>query len=230
MIRWILALLALLSVGVLIVWRLPLSFVAARVVPDLTATEMTGTIWKGRLTDAAWRGTRLGDLDVELDPRALLSGKVRIDFVRLASRVSGRFGVGEGVNRLENVNGIVAMPLSVSFANSVDIALIGADLTVDNAGRCLAAGGEVATVMTGVPLIGTTPELRGTLACDQGWIRLPLASVDESIGLDVRVAANRQYRADISVRARALPVRLALAAAGFELGDGRATLAVAGQL
>jgi hypothetical protein len=191
---------------------------------------MTGTIWRGHLTDAAWNGTRLGDLDVELDPRALLTGKVRIDFVRLASRVSGRFGVGEGVNRLENVNGVVAMPIQVSFADSVNIALIGANLTVDNAGRCIDASGDVATVMTGVPLIGTTPELRGTLACDQGWIRLPLTSVDDSIGLDVRVAANRQYRADISVRARALPVRLALAAAGFELADGRATLAVSGTL
>lgn len=228
--KWVVALLVVLGVGALIVWRLPLSFVAAQVVPDLTATEMTGTVWKGQLKDAAWRGTRLGDLDVELDPRALLAGKVRIDFVRLASRVSGRLGVDDGINHLENVSGVVAMPIAVSFADSIDIALNGANLTVDNAGRCISASGEVATVVSGVPLIGTTPQLRGTLACDQGWIRLPLASVDGSIGLDVRVAADRQYRADISVPARALPVRLALAAAGFALSDDRATLAVAGQL
>jgi hypothetical protein len=144
--------------------------------------------------------------------------------------MTGRLGVGDGINHLERVNGVVAMALPFAFVDSVDIALVDTALTVDDAGRCITAGGGVATRLSGIPVIGTSPELQGTLACDDGWLRLPLASADGRVGLDVRVAANRQYRADISVQARALPVRLALAAAGFELGDGRATLAVAGQL
>lgn len=228
--RWILALAIVIGAAALAIWRLPLSFVAARVVPDLTATEMRGTIWQGQLIGAAWRGTRLGDIDVALDPRALRPGSVWIDFVRPATGVRGRLGVGDGLNRLEAVNGVVGMALPFAFADEIDIGLRGAALTVDDAGRCIAAGGEVATVVTGLPFIGTSPELRGVLACDGAWLRLPLASRDGRIGLDVRVAADRQYRADISVQARALPVRLGLAAAGFALDGDRATLAVAGRL
>lgn len=228
--RWILALVAVIGVAALVVWRLPLRFVAERAVPDLTATDMRGTIWQGELTGAAWRGTRLGDMDVAVDPHELLGGKVRIDFVRKATGLRGRLAVGNGINTLERVNGVVGMAVPFAFADSVDIALRDTLLTVDDAGRCIAAGGEVATVVTGLPFIGTSPELRGTATCDGEWLRLPLASSDGRIGLDVRLAADRRYRADIDVQARALPVRLALAAAGFTLARDRASIAVSGVL
>ncbi|MBC7521958.1 MAG: type II secretion system protein N [Sandarakinorhabdus sp.] len=228
--RWLIGPVLLVGVAAAAAWQLPLHIVVARAVPGLTATAITGTVWHGRLEAAAWQGTQLGDLDVGLDPRALLGGKIRIDFVRPATGMTGRLGVGGGVNRIERLNGVVAMALPFAFVDTIDIALSDAALTVDDAGRCIAAGGSVATVLTGVPLIGTSPELRGVAACDGEWLRLPLYSADGRIGLDVRVAADRRYRADIDVQARALPVRLALAAAGFELSDGRATLAVAGTL
>jgi hypothetical protein len=66
--------------------------------------------------------------------------------------------------------------------------------------------------------------------CDGEWLMLPLASADGRIGLDVRLTADRRYRADVDVQARALPVRMALAAAGFQLSSDRARIAVAGTL
>jgi hypothetical protein len=211
-------------------WQAPLGFVAARTAPELSARKMTGTIWKGHLAEAAWRGTSLGDLDVALDPRELLAGRVRIEWVRGGSRVTGRLGVEKGLTLLERLNGQVGMTVPLPFADTVDIGLHDAALTLDGAGRCVTAGGEVATVLTGLPLIGTSPELRGLAQCDGEWLMLPLASADGRIALDVRLAADRRYRADVDVQARALPLRLALAAAGFEMSRDRARIGVAGTL
>jgi general secretion pathway protein N len=229
--KWVLGgLAALLGLAALAVWVAPLGFVVARTAPELTAREMTGSVWKGHLSDAAWRGTRLGDLNVALDPRELLAGRVRIDWVRGGSEVTGRLGVEGNQTLLERLNGGVGMAVPLPFADTIDIRLLDAALTLDGAGRCVSAGGEVATVLTGLPLIGTSPELRGVARCDGEWLMLPLASADGRIGLDVRLTADRRFRADVDVQARAVPVRLALAAAGFELSRDRARIGVTGSL
>jgi general secretion pathway protein N len=229
--KWVLGgLVAVLGLTALAVWIAPLAFVVARTAPELTAREMTGSIWKGHLAEAAWRGTRLGDLNVALDPRELLAGRVRVDWVRGGSEVTGRLGVENDQTVLERLNGGVGMAVPLPFADAIDIRLLDAALTLDGAGRCVSAGGEVATVLTGLPLIGTSPELRGVARCDGEWLMLPLASADGRIGLDVRLTADRRFRADVDVQARALPVRLALAAAGFEMTRDRARFGIAGTL
>jgi general secretion pathway protein N len=229
--KWVLGgFAALLVLAGLAVWIAPLGLVVARTAPELTAREMTGSVWKGHLADAAWRGTPLGDLNVALDPGELLAGRVRIDWVRGGSEVTGRLGVEKGQTLLERLNGRVGVPVPLPFADSVDIGLQDAALTLDAAGRCVSAGGQVATVLTGLPMIGTSPELRGVAACDGEWLMLPLRSVDGRIGLDVRLTADRRFRADVDVQARAIPVRLALAAAGFEMSRDRARFGIAGTL
>ncbi len=229
--KWFLGgMVALLGVAGLAIWLAPLGFVVARTAPQLTAREMTGSVWKGHLSQAAWRGTQLGDLNVALDPRELLAGRVRIDWVRGGSEVTGRLGVEDNLTLLERLNGRVGMKVPLPFADSVDIRLHDTALTIDGAGRCVSAGGEVATVLTGLPMIGTSPELRGVARCDGEWLMLPLASADGRIGLDVRLTADRRFRADVDVQARAIPVRLALAAAGFEMRPDRARIGIAGTL
>jgi general secretion pathway protein N len=228
--KWVWVILAFLGLAALAIWLAPLGFIVARTAPELTAREMTGSVWKGHLADAAWRGTRLGDINVALDPHELLAGRVRIDWVRGGSEVTGRLGVDKDQTVLERLNGRVGMKVPLPFADSIDVLLQDAALTMDGAGRCITAGGEVATILTGLPMIGTSPELRGVAACDGEWLMLPLASADGRIGLNVRVTADRRYRADVDVQARALPVRLALAAAGFDLTNDRARIGVAGTL
>ena len=228
--KWLFAGLALIVFLALAVWIAPLGFVVARVAPELTATGMTGSVWRGHLDNAAWHGTVLGDLDVAVDPRELLGGRLRIDFVRDGSGVTGRLGVDKGLTLLERLNGQVAVELPISFAKRVDIDLRDAALSIDGAGRCVAAGGEVATVLAGLPLIGVSPELRGTAQCDEGWLRLPLKSSDGWIGLDLKVAADRRYEAPVSIGQTGSIARLGLAAAGFDVTRERSTLSVAGRL
>lgn len=228
--KWLLGGLAVLLVVALALWIAPLGLVVARAAPELTAAEMTGSVWQGHLRDAAWRGTRLGDLDVAVDPHELLGGRLRIDFVRGGTGITGRLGIDEGLTLLERLNGQVAVDLPFAFAKTVDIGLHNAAMTIDGAGRCVTAGGEVGTILTGLPLIGVSPELRCTARCDEGWLRLPLASSDGWIGLDLKVAADRRYEAIVSIGETGSIARLALAAAGFDVTRERSTMAVAGRL
>nr|WP_310524652.1 type II secretion system protein N [Polymorphobacter sp.] len=210
--KWLLAALALAVIGLVL---LPLRQVAHYVAPELTATEVSGSVWRGRLKDAHWRGVELGDLKIGVDPRALLGGQLRLDFDRGAAGLTGRLGTGGGIHLAERLNGAVRVPLASPYATNLDVALTDAAISVDSAGVCRAASGEIATRLSGIPGIGTSPILQGVARCDDGALLLPLVSADGSIGLDVHLWADRRYRADIKIASTSMVVRLALTAAGF---------------
>ena len=46
----------------------------------LSAAEVSGTVWRGRLSDAAYRGLRLGDVGLGVRPLSLLAGCPRLGF------------------------------------------------------------------------------------------------------------------------------------------------------
>lgn len=225
--KYLLGVLVLLAVGIVL---LPLRQVTRHVAPELTAREISGSVWKGRLSGARWRGIELGDLELGLDPRALLGGELRLDFVRGASQLTGRLGTDNGIHSAERLNGAVRVPLASAFASDLDVALINAAISVDDAGRCHSAGGKVATRISGIPGIGASPTLTGVARCDDGALMLPLASADGRIGFDVHLWADRRYRAEIIVNSTNIVTRLALAAAGFSAGPDGSRRTVEGQL
>lgn len=53
----------------------PLQLLASRFAADgLTAREVVGSVWRGRLRGAAWRGVEFGELRLHLQPFSLLAG------------------------------------------------------------------------------------------------------------------------------------------------------------
>lgn len=225
--KWLIAIVVFLGIGVAL---LPLRQVTRYVAPELTATAIQGSVWNGRLANARWRGVELGDLEIGLDPRALLAGKLRLDFVRGERQLTGRLGTGGGLHVAERLTGAVRVPLRSAWATDLDVALDGASIGIDDAGNCRTAGGSVMTRLNGIPGIGTSPALQGTARCDDGALMLPLASADGRIGLDVHLWADRRYRADIKVATNSLVTRLALIAAGFSAGPNGASRSVEGRL
>ena len=225
--KWLVAV-----VLVLVVWLvvLPLRQVTRFIAPELTSTEISGSIWKGRLANAEWRGVALGDLEVALDPRALLDGDVRLDFKRGASELTGRLGTGNGRHVAERLNGRVRVPLKSSLATDLDVTLENAEISIDAAGQCQKASGQVATRLSGIPGLGTSPVLSGVVRCDDGALLLPLRSSDDTVGLDVRLWADRRYRADVTVKTTSMVVRLAMTAAGFTTAPDEARRTFEGRL
>lgn len=208
---------------------LPLGPVVRAVVPEMTADAMSGTVWRGRLRNAAFRGVALGDLDIGLDWRSLLRGDVRLDFER-GTALIGRVGSDGGGQVIERLNGVVAIALPYRFAGAIDVELRDAAVSIDGAGVCRTATGAVSTRLTGIPVIGASPALAGRLRCDAGALHLPLASADGSLGLGVHIWADRRYRADLRVVTGSRLVDMGLAAAGFAAAPGGALLSVEGRL
>jgi general secretion pathway protein N len=233
MMKWLVgALLLVAALAVAVAW-LPLRLVVPYVAPGLTATEISGTVWDGRLQAAEWRGVALGDLDVGLDARALVEGRVRLDFVRdrvrdSAGGLRGRLGSAGGVHVVEELDGPLTLILPFPFAPRLDIRFKDAAFRLDNAGTCLAASGDLSARLSNLPGIGTTPPLSGRFACDEGALLLPLATADGQLGIAVHIWADRRYRADLNVASRSFAVQLALAAAGFTPGPDGSTLRIEG--
>jgi general secretion pathway protein N len=211
--KWLVGLLGIVVLAAGGLALLPLRLVVPQVAPELTATAISGSIWDGRLAAAQWRGVPLGDLAVGLDPGELRAGRVRLDFV----------------HHVEGLDGPLELALPFAFAPRLALALDDAALTLAPGGSCRTAGGRVAARVSGIPGIGTTPPLAGTLACDDGALFMPLASADGQLGIAVHLWVDRRYRADLIVATRSLAVRLALAAAGFSSGPDGATLRIEGQ-
>lgn len=210
--RWVLAVLGLLGLAV---WLMPLDLVVRRAVPGLEADAISGSIWKGQLGNARYAGVPLGDLEVGLSAKRLLAGEASLDFVRQAPRLEGRLGGSRQELKAEALTGELVLPLLPPPAPEVRVALSGAEVRLDRAGRCRAAGGAVAAVLQGVPLIGETPPLAGTLRCDGAALLAPLVAPGGGTGLDVRLEATGRWQAGLWLSGLAPIAEMGLVALGF---------------
>jgi hypothetical protein len=226
--RWVLAVLGLIGLAV---WLMPLDLVVRQAAPGLEADAISGSVWKGRLRNARYAGVPLGDLEVGLSAKRLLAGEARLDFVRMSPRLEGRLGGSRQEMLAEALTGEVVLPLLPPPAPEVRLAMRDAHVRLDRAGRCRSAGGEVAAVLQGVPLIGQTPPLAGTVRCDGAALLAPLSAPGGTVGLDVRLKADGRWQAGLWLTGLAPIAEIGLAALGFSRdAGGRLWLEREGQL
>lgn len=90
------SILAILAFAIILLVRLPASWVKGFVPPGVTCTEVAGTAWDGSCTGLAYNGAPLGTLNWELHPLALFRGKIAafLDLTRGNDFVRGDFEVG----------------------------------------------------------------------------------------------------------------------------------------
>lgn len=187
----------------------------------LSATEVAGSAWSGRLRGAHWRGQALGDVGLRLRPLPLLAGVRRLRLQNsaagidvLGGRLRGIAG-GDGVIPLDGLPALAGLPLRLSLQD--------ATLVFDGEG-CREAGGQV-RVELALPAPSLPPLiLAGSPACDGGVARLALTAEDPGHPLafeaDVGVEADGRYRVHALARTDDPAARLALLAAGFQDGPG----------
>jgi general secretion pathway protein N len=92
------SILAILAFAVIILVRLPASWVKGFVPAGVTCTDLAGTVWDGSCTGFVYNGSPLGNLDWELHPLALFRGKVAafVDLTRGENFIRGEVEVGSG--------------------------------------------------------------------------------------------------------------------------------------
>jgi hypothetical protein len=92
------SILAILAFAIILLVRLPASWVKGFAPPGITCTELSGTAWAGSCSGLAYNGAPLGSLNWELHPLALFRGKVAafVDLTRGNDFLRGDIEVGSG--------------------------------------------------------------------------------------------------------------------------------------
>jgi general secretion pathway protein N len=211
----------------LLLAALVLTLPLALVLPDraLSARAATGTIWSGRLNEAHVGRVALGDLEVGVRPLALLTGSVR-------ARVSGALGKGEIVGGRGIANMTARLPVATLFA-PVPLTELEFDSVsaVFERGRCEQATGRVrATFVGDIGGLSLAQGLSGIARCEGGLLLLPLVSQSAMERMNLRVAGNGSYTAELIVRSTDPMLAAKLAASGFASTQAGYVLRLSGTL
>jgi general secretion pathway protein N len=220
-------LLALLGLAALVVALLPMRLVTKGYIPELEAQQVSGTIWNGQLRGVRYQRVPVGDIDAGLSFASLLRGRLEVAFARPDASLTGFAGLSRGERRLRDVDGAVQLPMGRS---GFDLSLNFSDvsLVTDVAGRCRAVSGQVSASLANVPVLGTTPPMVGIPRCDGDALRLPLASPQGGLGLDLTVGRRMAWTAELSVLPPNRLVEAAMLVGGFQQAAPGST-PVAGQ-
>lgn len=182
----------------------------------VSAAEVSGLIWNGRLKDAQYRGIPLGDIDASIDPFALLTGTRRV-------AVQGRLGRATLVQG--DAHGFEMADAAVELDHLGPVPLTGR-LRFENAtllfsgNRCERAVGSIATDILQRAFKG--PEVAGNLSCagDAVIAQLEGRAQDIEVSITLKLDAAGHYRAETRVVSTNPMVRGALGLAGFAENGG----------
>jgi hypothetical protein len=181
--------------------------------PPLAATAVRGNVWHAELTGAALGRMQLGDTAMALQPGALLRGRIQWDVLGSATGLIWRGFTAGGVSGLNGrVNGSPLPGLPLAGVNLADVMA-----TLDGAGRCEAAGGQV-TAELALPLAGQR-QLAGAPRCEGAALLLPLASGDGRVRLEL-ISNIGRWTARLVISGAAPSEAAALAAGGFRAEAG----------
>ncbi|MEI6486466.1 MAG: type II secretion system protein N [Sphingomonadales bacterium] len=176
--------------------------------PPLAAARVSGSVWNAELAGASIGPLLLGDVSLALDPGALLHGRLGW---RIGGGITGQIWRGFAAGGAAGLNGRLAgSPLaSLPLAG---VTLGDASATLDGAGRCTAASGNVVADLA-VPLAGQR-QLMGAPRCDGDALLLPLASSDGRVRAELTTTRGH-WSARIVISGAGSGEAAALIASGF---------------
>jgi len=219
--RWALATVFVAGFAAALASTLPMSLAlawlgGARI--GVSAAEVSGSIWNGRLRAAQYRGIALGDVEASLEPFALLAGTRRLAVQGTFGRTTLVQGDTRGFEMADAAIEVEHLRPTLPLAGR--LRLEGATLLF-SAGRCARAEGRIATDVLQHAFNG--PEVAGNLSCagEAAIARLEGRMEDVQVSIALRLDAGGRYQAETRIVSANLLIRGALALAGFaENGDG----------
>lgn len=200
----------------------------------LSAREVGGTIWRGRIGGLALKRQALGTFDVRLRPAPLLLGRAAMRFDRTDQELQGPLsgtllsgGSAHGVQRLEGrlaaASLFAPVPVEALEFNRVTV--------VFREGSCVEAAGQVTAVVgTRIGGLDLTRGLSGPVACEGERVRARLASAGGRERVEFFLAEDGRYRAFMTVRGASPELALGLGLLGFSSGPEGLTLTMSNRL
>lgn len=189
--------------------------------PPLSAASISGSLWHAALSQAAIGSASLGQVELTLQPAALLQGRLQW---QISGAIGGQLyqsasgGGGQALAGTLPGTALPGLPLAGISLNDVSV-------LIDGDGRCRSASGQIGATLA-VALAGQT-SLSGAPRCEGSALLLPLASPDGRVKLDVRIE-RQGWQARLAIAGAAPAEAAALAAAGFGRVNGETVLNRAG--
>lgn len=195
---------ALLLIALLL--TLPARIVLGALVTGLSAREVRGSVWSGRLVEARAGAAVLGSLAARLDPLALFVARARVGLARDGSdRFEAALSTGGATRVVEGLTGTV--PIEGGVAGVPVGALTFESFQVRfRDGRCDSAEGLVrASIAAGeVAGVALPQGLSGAARCDKGALLVPLASAAGSERVTVTLSGDGRWSAAADLGGAAL--------------------------
>lgn len=219
---WIALIIAALLVGIIFFpLRLAVA-IAGESAANISARNVSGTIWGGRAEEVRVGALDLGSLDMGLDPLALLTARFRLPFHRTEGAgepLEGMVETGLASHGLGRVTGTIAGPASADNPiAAITFNDFSAHLTDE---RCERASGhlqiQLALAVAGLDL---RHGLSGDATCRGGALFVPLVGESGMERIDLTVEADGRYTARLSIRSPDPALAAALAAAGLSPASG----------
>ena len=178
---------------------------------SLSARQIGGTIWDGRIGDLGLQGQPLGTFDVAAKPLPMLTGRFELDATRvdagdgpLSMRLvtgGGREGVIGAQGRVEVARWMAPVPVEALLLEDVTV------LFED--GRCATAEGSVRAVASFASLLNID-EYAGDFSCAEDG-RAKVAMTSSRGGHSLALLFDANGSAEAEARTRGAPPALAAA-------------------
>ena len=193
----------------------------------LTARQVGGTIWGGRIGELMLGRQLLGTFDVRLDPGPLLLGRIAMPFERIDAvqgPLTGVMRAGGSVAGVEGMNG--AIPASNLLGGAPIEALTFSDTTIlFEDGRCTQASGRIAAnLAVRFGPLALDRGFAGTVSCDGDRVRARLASQAGTEQVEFFVSSTGRVRGWVSIRSPLPGLDVLLSSYGFRPGPAGLTL------
>ncbi len=210
---------------------LPLSVALDLTVPpkaQVSAREVTGTVWDGKLAEAHILGLDMGDTSIAANLPALWVGTMRFGFrgstlSGVAFGSTGQAGVVHLTGLQSIANRFAPLPLASIAFDDVSMTFL--------SHRCAEAQGLVRATLAGdVGGIALPGGLSGVVRCDGDALLLPLVGQSAMERIDLRVMDAGQWRADVQVTTSDAGISTKLRQSGFRADGGVYRLRLTGTL
>lgn len=193
----------------------------------LSARQVAGTIWYGRIADLMLGRQLLGTFNVRLDPGALLLGRVAMPFERLGSLegpLTGVLRAGGSLRGVERLNGSLAAG-NLLGAAPIDSLEFRDTTILFRGGRCEEARGQVsARLAIRLGPIDLDRGFTGPVSCEGERVRARLASPAGTERIEFFVSSQGQVRGWVSIRSPFPGLDAILGSYGFRTGPDGLTL------
>jgi general secretion pathway protein N len=193
----------------------------------MSAREVAGTIWQGRIGELMLGRQLLGTFDVRLDPGALLLRRIAMPFERLdqiQGPLTGVLRAGGSVTGVERLSG--GVPASNLLGGAPIDALTFTNTTIlFEDGRCVEASGRVAAnLAVRFGPLALDRGFAGSVTCDGDRVRARLASEAGTEQVEFFVSSSGRVRGWVSIRSPLPGLDTLLSTYGFRTGPGGLTL------